>query len=325
MNKKIVVTEPLHQAGRELLDARTDIDVVYLEGDQDRLAAELVAADGILVRTFHLTQELLRSATQLKAVSRHGVGCDNIAVDYLTERGIPVAIAVDSNTTSVVEHMLMMMLALNKRALEYNQLTRDGQFHERSRRHTSELSGKHLLIIGFGRIGKRVAPVCKALGMQVTVADIALDRRYAEEIGCHAVEDFVAVLPSVDYLSVHVPLDSSTRHLIGAAELAALPAHAIVINCARGGIIDEQALADAVRRGEIAATGCDVFSTEPPPPDNPLLQLPNSIVTPHNAAGTAESLQRMASYSARNILNLLDGELDRDMLINPQVKVASNQ
>ncbi|MBX2885022.1 MAG: hydroxyacid dehydrogenase [Granulosicoccus sp.] len=314
--KQVVITEEIHPAGMALLQARPDINLVCLEGDAGALPAALTDAHGVLVRTMFLPEADLSRATQLQVVSRHGVGCDNIAVEHLSSRGIPMAIAVNANTTSVVEHVLMMMLALNKRAFEYDQLTRNHQFSERCKRPTSELCDKHILIVGFGRIGKRVAPVCRALGMRVTVADIALDEQYATALGCNAVSDFHTVLPDADYVTVHVPLNASTTHLIGKSELAALPAHAIVINCARGGIVDEDALAQALGDGSIAAAGCDVFTTEPPATTNPLLKLPNALLTPHNAASTAEGLERMATFAAQNLLDGLDGKLNPEMLFN---------
>ena len=317
--KKVVVTEKLHPEGMAMLASRSDIETQYLDGDSAQLSVAIRDAHAVLVRVLSLTQADLATASKLEVVSRHGVGCDNIDVAWCSANKLPVAIAVDSNTTSVIEHVMMMMLALNKRAFQYDRLTREGKFSERSLHHTSELHGKQVLIVGFGRIGKRLAPICKAFGMRVTVADIALDRDYAASLGVDAVEDFRPLLATTDYLTVHVPLDDTTRHLIGEAELNALPSHSIVINCARGGVVDEQALASAINSGQIAATGTDVFTVEPPSADNPLLTLPNSILTPHNAAGTAESLCRMATYSVQNILDFFDGKLTADRLINPQV------
>lgn len=317
--KKVVVTEKLHPDGMAMLAARSDIETLYLEGDKSLLPTAIRDAHAVLVRVLTLSQSDLADAGNLELISRHGVGCDNIDLAWCTGKKLPVAIAVDSNTTSVIEHVMMMMLALNKRAFQYDRLTREGKFSERSKHHTSELHGKHVLIVGFGRIGKRIAPLCKAFGMRVTVADIALDRDYAASLGVDAVEDFRPSLASADYLTVHVPLDGTTRHLIGENELKALPSHSIVINCARGGVVDEQALASAIHEGQIAATGSDVFTVEPPAADNPLLTLPNSILTPHNAAGTAESLCRMATYSVQNILDFVDGKLTSDRLINPEV------
>jgi len=318
MKPVVVATEPMHQDGLDLLASRDDLDVRFANQDKQELKRLMPEADAVIVRVMELDRDLLASAENLKVVSRHGVGCDNIDVAHLSSRNIPVAIAVDSNTTSVVEHAIMMMLSLNKRAAQYDQLTRKGDFQSRSKLFTSELHSKNILIIGYGRIGTRLAPVCKALGMNVHVADIAMNHEKAAEQGCTVVDDWRSVLGNMDYLSVHVPLDDSTRDLVGAAELDALPPHAIVINCARGGIINEQAWADAINNGSIAAAGTDVFATEPPAPDNPLLALPGdiSIVTPHNAAGTIESQSRMATYSVQNALDGLDGKLTADRLFN---------
>lgn len=314
--KHVVVTEDIHADAKALLASRSDIRTSYLNGDTADLAAKLEGADGILVRAMALGESELIRAKALQVVSRHGVGCDNIAVEYLSGRNIPVAIAADSNTISVVEHTLMMMLALSKRAIEYDGHMRSRQWTERGRHNTSELHGKNILIVGFGRIGTRIAPVCKAFGMNVTVADIALDKDLADSMGCQGVTDFRPHLATSDYLTVHVPLDNSTTHLIGQKELETLPEHAIVINCARGGVIDEVALKNAIESGQIAATGSDVFTVEPVADDNPLLDMPNSILTPHNAAGTAESMRRMAVYAATNILDQFDGNLTSERIFN---------
>ncbi len=314
--KKVVVTENLHPDGMALLDARDDLDVHYLHGDLSAVPAAIENAHAMLIRTIQLPEEILRGAKTLQIVSRHGVGCDNIDLNYLSGRKIPVAIAVDSNTTSVIEHVLMMMLTLSKRSIDYNRLTHEGAFQRRGSLPTSELAGKHVLIVGFGRIGKRVAGLCKAFDMRVTVADIELDHDHASKLGVETVDDFHDVIDSADYLTVHVPLDTSTRNLISTAELNSLPDHSIVINCARGGVIDEDAIAQAVRNGTVAGFGSDVFTTEPPAADNPLLNLPNTILSPHNAASTAEGMQRMATYSAQNLLDFFDGSLTNERIIN---------
>jgi len=314
--KQVVVTETIHPDAVALLNEQSNMQITYLDGDKSKLTDCLPGANAILVRAMALGDKALSTATQLDIVSRHGVGCDNVAVDHLSARNIPVAIAVDSNTTSVVEHTLMMMLALNKQALAYDKALRSRNWSERGQHVTSELDGKRILIVGFGRIGKRVAGVCKAFGMDVTVADIALDAEHANLLGCQGVEDFRPHLATADYLSVHVPLDSSTRHLIGKAELAQLPGHAIVINCARGGVIDEQAIANAIHSDDIAAFGSDVFTEEPVNKDNVLLDLPRTILTPHNAAGTNESMRRMAMYAAQNIIDCFDDRLGDEFIFN---------
>lgn len=317
--KKVVVTEPLHEAGHELLLKRADVMPVFLGGDKLEVMHELQDAAGVLVRTMELTAEDLRQAPELEVVSRHGVGCDNIDTAYCTDNSIPVAIATNSNTISVVEHVLMMMLTLNKRVFLYDSLTRAGRFDQRCQHHTSELYGKHVLIVGYGRIGRQLAPLCKAFGMRVTVADIALDYTLAQASGVDTTDDFRAMLPQTDYLTMHVPLDDSTRGMISAPELTALPAHAIVINCARGGVVDEAALAAALHEGKIAGTGVDVFATEPPSSGHPLFTSNSTVLTPHNAASTNEGLSRMASYAAQNILDTFDGCLAVERVFNPSV------
>ncbi len=317
--KKVVITEPLHEAGQELLLGRADVQPVFLQGDKHAVLQELQDAAAVLVRTMELSAEDLSRAPALEVVSRHGVGCDNIDTAYCTQRSLPVAIATDSNTISVVEHVLMMMLALNKRTVLYDALTRADRFDQRCQHHTSELYGKHVVIVGFGRIGKQLAPLCKAFGMRVTVADIALDYAAADEIGVETTGDFRSLLSRTDYLTMHVPLDDSTRGMIAAAELAALPPHAIVINCARGGVVDEVALAEALQAGSIAGAGVDVFASEPPVSEHPLFSCQNTILTPHNAASTEEGLSRMASYAAQNILDTFDGCLAAERVFNPSV------
>ncbi len=315
--KKVVVTEKIHPDGIALLQAREDISLTLLDGsDNSKIASEIRDASAVLVRTAQLSAAELAPANQLQVVSRHGVGCDNIDVAHLTTRGLPVAIAAAANATSVAEHVLMMMLTLSKRSAQYDQLTRDGSFHERGRHRTFEINGKHILIVGFGRIGRIVAPLCRAFGMRVTVADIELDRELAESLGCQAVEDFRPALADADFVTLHVPLDETTRHMIASAELAAMPSHSILINCARGGVVDEHALADAILSASIAGAGSDVFSVEPPAADNPLLGLPRTVLSPHNAASTDEGFMRMATGAAQNILDCFDGKLCAPFVFN---------
>jgi len=287
--KRVLVTEPIHPDGLALLEAHPELDVVRMEAcDEAALLKEIGSANAVLVRSAFLTEKVVAAAPALAVVSRHGVGCDNIAVAAMSARGIPVAIAAHANSTSVAEHVIMMIMMLTKQAVAYDQAARQGRYHDRGKFHTTELAGKSIVIIGFGRIGRKLAPICKAFGMRVTVTDIALDEALAREQGVETAVDFRPLLPDADFLSVHVPLDDDTRDLISEAELAQLKPSAIVINCARGGIVNEQALANAVLEGRIAGTGADVFSVEPPPLDNPLLSLPNSILSPHSAAVTQE-------------------------------------
>ena len=272
------------------------------------------------IRTTPLPAEVLDCAQRLKVVSRHGVGYDNIDVDALTRRRIPLAIAADANATAVAEHTLYFMLALAKQGLRYDRATREGRWAVRNSLEAVDLMGRRVLVMGFGRIGREVARRCAAFGMAVMVYDPYVQANVIEAAGDYrSVPDFEAALPETDVLTVHMPLGADSRGLIGAAELAALPPHAFVINAARGGIIDEAALHDALTSGRIAGAGLDVFDREPPPDDHPLFALPNVILTPHSAGLSKEAAVRMAISTARNVLAGIDGKLDPSMVVNREV------
>ena len=183
-----------------------------------------------------------------------------------------------------------------------------------------DLLGRRVLVMGFGRIGREVAKRCAAFGMTVTIYDPYVQANIIEQSGDYrSIPDFEAVLPETDILTVHMPLGTESRSLIGVSELAALPPHAFVINAARGGIIDEPALYAALTTGKIAGAALDVFDQEPPPEDHPLFALPNVILTPHSAGLSKEAAIRMAISTARNALAALDGKLDPTMVVNREV------
>ncbi|MEZ5658216.1 MAG: hydroxyacid dehydrogenase [Burkholderiaceae bacterium] len=315
--KKIVVTEPIHPDGLAILRAQRDFQVELLaECGPEALKAALSDAHAVLVRSARLTAEVLAAAPRLEVVSRHGVGCDLIDVASCSARGIPVAITAEANAWSVAEHTLMMMLALAKCTFAYDTAMHEGRYGIRGSLPAFELAGRTAMIVGYGRIGRLVAPLLKAFRMRVIVADIALDADLAREQGCEGVVDFRDYLDQTELLTLHVPLDESTRHMVGADELARLPEGAIVINNARGGVVDEVALAAALSSGHLGGAGVDVYEEEPPPPDHPLLEAPNTVLTPHNAASTREGTRRMAMGAAQNIVDFMHGRLGRGSIFN---------
>jgi D-3-phosphoglycerate dehydrogenase / 2-oxoglutarate reductase len=317
---KILVIQPFHADGMKLFEARPDVACEIVDGSLAELAAKIADADGVTVRTSPLPGDVLERAARLKVVSRHGVGYDNIDVAALTRRGIPLAIAADANATAVAEHSLFFMLALAKQGLRYDRATRAGGWAVRNSLEAVDLAGRRVLVMGFGRIGREVARRCAAFGMAVTVYDPYVQANVIEAAGDYrSVPDFQAVLPETDVLTVHMPLGEDSRSLIGSAELAALPPHAFVINAARGGIVDETALHDALTTGKIAGAGLDVFDQEPPPDDHPLFALPNVILSPHSAGLSKEAAIRMAISTARNVLAGIDGKLDPSMVVNREV------
>jgi D-3-phosphoglycerate dehydrogenase len=304
----------------KLFEARPEIACEIVDGSLEALAEQIVDADGVTIRTSPLPAEIIERAGRLKVVSRHGVGYDNIDVEALSRRGIPLAIAADANATAVAEHTLFFMLALAKQALRYDRATREGGWAVRNSLDAVDLMGRRVLVMGFGRIGREVARRCAAFGMAVMVYDPYVQANLIEAEGAfRSVPDFQAVLPETDVLTVHMPLGEGSRGLIGARELAALPDHAFVINAARGGIVDEAALHDALTTGKIAGAGLDVFDQEPPPSDHPLFALDNVILSPHSAGLSKEAAIRMAISTAKNVLAGIDGKLDPWMVVNREV------
>lgn len=313
----VLLTEAIHEDGVARLKARTGVEVILGSGlAREAMLAAIARADAIGVRTYALPADVLAGANALKVVAKHGVGCDNIAVDHMTGRGLPVAVTAHANKVSVAEHTFAMMLAIAKDTAGYDEAVRQGNWGRRLSLRAFELQGRTLLIIGFGRIGKEVAARARAFGMRVLVADIAMDHDTAARLGCEEVADFRSVLPEVDVLTIHTPKTDLTSGMIGARELAAMKPGAVLINCARGGLVDETALLAALSSGKLLGAGLDVFDDEPLGRDNPFLKLHNVILSPHSAGSTRESGRRMGIETAENILAALDGTLTDENIFN---------
>ena len=245
-NKTIVIDGDVHSSALAVLEARDDIDLVKVPREDAAALAEAVSgANGILARSARITPELIASANGLQIVSRHGVGYDRVNIEALSARKIPLAVTGTANSPSVAAHAMMFMLACAKRLRPTDQRTRNGDFLKaRQELGRGELLEKKVLIIGFGRIGKIVARRCQGFDMQVLACDPFIDQQTIRDAGVTPVENFRDVLREVDYLTIHVPLNDETENLIGVEELALLKSTAILVNCARGGIINEDALYD---------------------------------------------------------------------------------
>jgi D-3-phosphoglycerate dehydrogenase len=316
----ILVLGRIHDAGLDLLRARPDVTFDLVPNPTEpEIIARAPAADAIIVRTTKLGAAALDAAPRLKIVSRHGVGYDNVDMATLDRRGIPLTLVGNVNALAVAEHTLFMMLALAKRAVEYDRATREGRWTLRDSFGATELHGKTLLLLGFGRIGREVARRAQAFGVTVLAYDpyVPVEAMYAARV--QPVPKIGDALGAADFISVHLPLSAETRGIVGTAAFAGMKKTAIVISTARGGIVDEPALVEALKSGRIRAAGLDVFTDEPPAPDNPLLRLDNVLLSPHSASITEECAIRMAEVSARNALGGLDGKLDPELVVNKQV------
>ncbi len=312
----VLVAGLIHEQGLEVLRSAPGITFRLVEEISTASYAPFVGeADAIIIRTQPLPAELIGKAGNLKIVSRHGVGYDNIDVPALNARRIPVTIVGDVNSRAVAEHTLMLMLAAARRTVAHDKATRSGQWNERNKFDSVELDGKHLLILGFGRIGRRVAELAHAFGMQVSAYDPFVAPEVIAANGASPAADLHEALGTADAVSLHLPA-SPEGPVIGAGELAAMKSSAILVNAARGELVDEVALDHALRDGKLRHAALDVYRQEPPATDNPLLGNARVTLMPHNAGLTQECAARMAVVSARNIIDFFSGKLDQHLVVN---------
>jgi len=316
--KTVVIAGQIHPDGLALFDSEPDLSYDLYPDPAGQLTPEILgAADALLVRYGVLSERVAAGMERLKVVSRHGVGCDNLPVDYLAGRGIPVTIVGAVNAVSVAEQVMAMLMALLRKIILYDRATRQGEWDIRESQAVGNLAGRRLLLLGLGRIGGEVARRAKAFDMVVDAFDPFLGAEEIRASGYTPVRDWRAALPEADALSLHLPLSAETRNLIDADALAAMKPTAILINAARGGLVDEAALHNALTgRMRQGGAALDCFETEPVDPSHPLLTLPNVIVSPHSAALSAETAQQMGVIAARNVIAGLNGALDPDLIFN---------
>ncbi|MGE0800468.1 MAG: NAD(P)-dependent oxidoreductase [Lautropia sp.] len=303
------------------LDAEPDLTYEVADGpDAEQMSAGLARADILLLRaTPRLTAGHVRAAPRLRVVSRYGVGYDNVAVDALTERRIPLLIVGDNNSTSVAEGTFALMIACARRLLEYDRATRAGDWRRRDSLQAGELAGKRLLVVGFGKIGRKLAARAAAFEMTVHVFDPGVPAADVRAAGAVPEADLDAALAVADFVSLHVNLSDATRRMIDADRLRRMKPHAVIINASRGGVVDEAALAQALHAGTIGGAGIDVFEHEPIRRDCLLLAAPNVILSPHAAGLTREAGDRMAIATVENALAAWRGEVDPALVVNRQV------
>lgn len=311
----ILVAGKLHDSGIDLLDRAPGVTYDYVQEVSEASYAPFIsAADGLVIRTQPLSASTIEMAGRLRIVSRHGVGYDAVDLPTLNKRGIALAVVGDVNSVSVAEHAMMMMLAAAKRAVRGDRAVRENEWNWRNRLEACELAGKRLLIVGYGRIGRHLARMAEAFAMDVTAYDPFLEKLGWPAGPAAPASNLAEALAKADAVSVHAPKGEAP--LIGARELGLMKRGAIVINTARGGVVDEQALIAALRDNHVAAAGVDVFDVEPPAAHNPLLAMDQVVLSPHIAGLTIECGERMARSSVQNVLDFFDGSIDPSLLVN---------
>jgi D-3-phosphoglycerate dehydrogenase len=322
--KKIFVTESMSEQGRSLLRARDDIELIEFPNmisaaDFEAMLKAQAPVHGVALGATRFGEPELEASRDMKVVTRIGVGFDAVDVPALSRRKIPLMVAGTANSPSVAEQALFMMLTLAKRATEMHSIVKDGKWGHRLGMLPYDLFGKTVLIVGFGRIGTRTAKRCLAMEMNVLIYDPYKSAAEIKAAGCEPVSDLDAALPRADFVSIHCPKSPETIGMFNAARLKRMKPSAYLINTARGGLVDEAALHEALVSGKLAGAGLDVFEQEPPPSGHSLFALPNVIMAPHVAGVTREAVDRMSEQTARNILSALDGEPIRQNVINQDV------
>ncbi len=319
--KKVLLPENLARAGWDLIRTREDVEPIAYPPSLPAPVFHrfLAEADGVALSFTPYSAAELAASPAMQVVARIGVGYDAVDVPALTARRIPLMIAGTANSVSVAEHALFMMLLLAKRSMVLDPLVRAGGWRERYADMPVDLAGRTVLVIGFGRIGTRIAARCLAMDMTVLVSDPYVAADAIRAAGCEPVTDLDAALPRADFVTLHCPKTAETLGLIDARRLALMKPSAFLVNTARGGIIDERALAGALAGKRLAGAGIDVFATEPVPADNPLLGLSSVVLSPHMAGVTVEATARSSRAAVGNILSVFDGRPIRENVVNKEV------
>jgi D-3-phosphoglycerate dehydrogenase len=311
----LLVAGKLHPAGLALLDGDKDFAYDYVEEVSEPSYARLIGkADALVIRTQPLSSATIAKASRLKIVSRHGVGYDAVDVAALNKREIPLCIVGDVNSLSVAEHAMALILASAKRLLRADRAVREGAWEWRDALEAEEISGKNLLIIGYGRSGRHLARMAQGFGMPTRAFDPFLVKQGWPEGPATPMPSLDEGLAWADVISVHVP--KAGRPMLGAEEFARMKPGVIVVNTARGGIVDETALAAALNQGRVGAAGLDVFDNEPPAKDHPLIAFDQVVLSPHIAGVTSQAAERMAVSSVQNVLDFFAGCLDSNLIVN---------
>jgi D-3-phosphoglycerate dehydrogenase len=316
--KKVLVNKPIHSVALDRLGE--DVEVLTpFSAPREELLELLPSVHGlILCAGLRMGPVEMDLAGNLEVIARHGVGVDNVDIEAATERGLPVTYTPDGPTESTAEHAFTLMLAAARRLTQLDDAVRAGHFGVRDYVRGQEMAGKALGVIGFGRIGRRMAEMCRdALQMTVYVYDPYVDSEETSRWGATWVADVVDMARAVDVLSIHTPLTDSTKHLVGQEVIRALKPGSILINTARGAVVDERATIAALQDGHLGAAGLDVFDPQPPTADNPLLAMDQVVLTPHVGSATDEGRQRMGLIAVEDTLRALRGERPLN-LVNPQ-------
>ena len=314
---KVLVVQGLHEQGLQMLKNRTDIEFnVLMSDDENEILEAAKDVNGITVRTAKISSRIIEAANKLQVVSRHGVGYDSIDLVSLNNKKIPLTIAAHSNMISVAEQAMFFLLALSKNVFYYDDFTRKGDWTNRWDVKAWDLAQKNILVIGFGRIGSNFVKRALAFDMNVYVYDPYVEKEKVKISGAIPVDNISENLQKMDAVTLHCPKNDETTDLFTKQEFDLMKKSSFIINCARGGILNEEDLYEALKNENISGAGLDVFDVEPTPSSNPLFKLKNVILSPHIAGVTVESTVRMATETVQNVLDVFDNKVNKSVVVN---------
>tara|TARA_E500000178_G_C16969047_1_gene730002 strand:+ start:305 stop:1261 length:957 start_codon:yes stop_codon:yes gene_type:complete len=314
---KIAIIEEIHENGIKLLEDNPKYSYEIINDTSiENLKKKLPDFDGCTLRVSKLNSNILKYCKKLKVISRHGVGFDNVDLDYIKQNNIKLLITAKANAVAVAEHVLALILSVSKAIKTYDKEVRIGNFKKNAKTiKTLELYNKEILIAGFGRIGKSLIKRCKNFEMNVKVFDPYQNKEIIEQYGGTKINDFNDGLKTCDILSLHMPLTKTTKNLINYETIGLMKKNSILINTARGGIVNENDLDKALKENIIFGAGLDVFQNEPISTNNPLLKNEKVVLSPHSATFTNECTSRMGVETVKNIIDFFEEKIDKEMIV----------
>ena len=315
---KIAIVDSMHQDGINLLKNKPKFECEIIEDlSKKNLISKLPAFDGITLRRGKIDSEILEKCKKLKVISRHGVGYDNVDTNFLKKNNISLLVTGTTASTSPAEHIMFMILNISKGIDLYDQAVRNGKFDTimHMNHKTFELFNKKILIVGFGRIGRKLIKKCLGFEMEVCVYDPFVDKKIIESFGGKKINNLDNGLKEVDILSLSVPLNKDTNNMINLEKMKMMKKTSVIINISRGGVVNEKDLNKALNDGIIYGAGLDVFEKEPPSHDNLLLKNKKVLLSPHAATFTKECTSDMAIQTAQNIIDFFDKKLNELVIV----------
>ncbi len=316
---KIAIVDKMHEDGINLLKNNPKFECEIIEDlSKENLIYKLPKFDGITLRRGKIDAEILTKCKKLKVISRHGVGYDNVDIEFLKKNNIKLLVTATTTSVSPAEHIMFMILNISKGIDFFDKAVRNGEFGSvmHMKHSTFELSNKKILIIGFGRIGRKLIKRCLGFDMKVYAYDPYVDKEVIKSFGGIKIDDLSSGLKESDIISLSVPLTKETQNMITLDKMKIMKKNSIIINTSRGGVINEKDLNEALNKGIIYGAGLDVFEKEPPDNDNPLLKNKKVMLSPHAATFTQECLSKMSIETAQNVIDFFENKIDKIKIVN---------